>query len=101
MKLIHLTREVWSIHKDQPKEIALLLFSNALYAFAGMSVPTLISLEHDIGVFISMGFYYGLLVKLFTRPKYETRTGRFYFWLSLLIGGFCGYKFAPLLITFW
>lgn len=100
MKIKQVTRKVYNIHKDQPLAILKCIFTNYFYALSAMSVPTMISLQSDIGVITSMACYYAFLVILLTRPAYETGTGKFYFWLSMVAGGFSGYKICSYLIQF-
>lgn len=99
MKLNNILVRTYNFHKDNFSEILLSLIVNFMYAFFALCVPTFISLKYDLGVLVALGIYYGFLVYLFSRPKYETLYGKLLFWFACTSGGFTGYKFSSFLVT--
>lgn len=89
------TYRVWNFHKDNWREIVQLLSTNVLYSFLQMTLPSLIALRSDVGVFLVMACYYTILQVVLGRNKMSTLYGKVLYVISLMIGGYAGYLTAP------
>jgi hypothetical protein len=90
---------VYNFHRDNGKDILLHFCTNAIYSFSANAVVKLVSIQHDIGVFMAQGIYYSLLGILFSRAAYETTYGKVLFVLSMWFGGYMGYLYAQGLVN--